>query len=63
MDENYLMVGASDGRPTGTVPVASEELRKRVAEGVEGSGAFIAPGIYIGYAGTLAVLGAATKRL
>jgi mannose-1-phosphate guanylyltransferase len=54
IDEEYLMVRASDGRPTGTVPVASEELW--VAEEIEGRGAFIASGIYIGYAGTLAML-------
>jgi mannose-1-phosphate guanylyltransferase len=54
IDEDYLIVRASDGRPTGTVPVAPGELR--VAKAIEGSGAFIASGIYIGYAGTLAVL-------
>jgi hypothetical protein len=56
IDEDYLMVRASDGRPTATDPVASEELGRWVAEEVEGRGAFIASGIYIGYAGTLAVL-------
>ena len=32
IDEDYLMVRASDGRPTGTDPVASEELGRWVAE-------------------------------
>jgi hypothetical protein len=55
IDEDSLTGCASVGRPTGTVPVPRSDPRSSSAEGPAQRGAFIASGIYIGYAGTLAM--------
>jgi hypothetical protein len=55
IDENSLTLRASVGRPTGTVPVSRSDPGSSSAEGSAQRGALIASGIYIGYAGTLAM--------
>jgi hypothetical protein len=55
IDEDSLTLCTSVGRPTGTVPVPRSDPRSSSAEGSAGRGALIASGIYIGYAGTLAM--------
>jgi len=55
IDEDSLTLCASVGRPTGTVPVSRSDSRSSSAEGSDQRGALIASGIYIGYAGTLAM--------
>src|ERR1700679_3182187 len=55
IDEESLTLCASVGRPTGTVPVSRSDSRSSSAEGSDQRGALIASGIYIGYAGTLAM--------
>jgi mannose-1-phosphate guanylyltransferase len=55
IDEDSMTLCASVGRPTGTVPVSRSDPRSSSAEASAQRRALIASGIYIGYAGTLAM--------
>jgi hypothetical protein len=55
IDEDSLTLCASVGRPTGTVLMPRSDPRSSSVEGSAQRGALIASGIYIGYAGTLAM--------
>ena len=56
VDENYLLPGASNGRPTVAVSGVARRPVDWVARHLVRQGALVASDIYIGHAGTLALL-------
>jgi hypothetical protein len=56
VDENYLLLGASDGRPTVAVSGIARRRVERVAPHLVRQEALVASDIYIGHASTLALL-------
>jgi mannose-1-phosphate guanylyltransferase len=55
VDENYLLLGASNGRPTVPVPGIAQRPVECVARHLVRRGALVASDIYIGYASRLAL--------
>jgi mannose-1-phosphate guanylyltransferase len=55
VDENYLLLGASNGRPTVAVPGIAQRPVECVARHLVRRGALVASDIYIGYASRLAL--------
>jgi hypothetical protein len=56
VDENYLLLGASNGRPTVAVSGIARRPTEWVARHLVRQGALVASDIYIGHASTLALL-------
>jgi mannose-1-phosphate guanylyltransferase len=56
IDENYLLPVASNGQPTVAVSGIARQPMERVARHLVRQGALVASDIYIGHAGTLALL-------
>ena len=56
VDENYLLLGASNGEPTASVSGIARQPMESVARHLVRQGALVASDIYIGHAGTLASL-------
>ena len=56
VDEDYLVLGAPDGRPTVAVAAIAQRPKEGVARELVRRGAVVASGIYVAYASTMAML-------
>jgi mannose-1-phosphate guanylyltransferase len=56
VDEDYLLLGSPDGRPTAAVAVTAQKPAEWVARDLTRRGAVVASGIYVAYAWALAAL-------